>query len=43
MKISATKVTETPETVVSQEKKLTGAIPPPPPPADVPILVVPVR
>lgn len=39
MKVSATKVTEIPETVMSQEKKLTASIPPPPP-ADVPILVV---
>lgn len=41
MKISATKVVEVPETVVSQQRKLTGTMPPPPPPppADVPILV----
>lgn len=39
----ATKVTEVPETVVSQEKKLTGTMPPPPPPADLPILVVLIR
>jgi hypothetical protein len=41
MKISATKVVEVPETVITQEKKLTGKLPPPPPPppADVPILV----
>jgi hypothetical protein len=41
MRISATKVVEVPETVVTQEKKLTGKLPPPPPPppADVPILV----
>jgi LPXTG-motif cell wall-anchored protein len=42
MTISATKVVETPITVVSQNKTLTGEMPPPPPPppADVPILVV---
>lgn len=41
MKISATKVVEVPETVVTEEKRLTGKLPPPPPPppADVPILV----
>jgi hypothetical protein len=41
MKISATKVVEVPETVVSEQKRLTGKLPPPPPPppADVPILV----
>jgi hypothetical protein len=36
MKISATRVTETPETVVTQREMVTG----PPPPPDVPILVV---
>jgi len=42
MKVSATKVVEEPETVIEQEKKLTGKMPPPPPPppADMPILVV---
>jgi len=42
MKVSATQVVESPETVVSQQAKLTGAMPPPPPapPADVPILIV---
>jgi hypothetical protein len=42
MKISATKITEVPETVVAQEKKVTGKMPPPPPapPADMPVLVV---
>jgi hypothetical protein len=40
MKISATKVTEVPETVVEQEKAVTGTNPPPDPPADLPILVV---
>jgi len=40
MKISATKIVEAPETVVSQEKKLAGTMPPPPPPADVPLLIV---
>jgi hypothetical protein len=41
MKISATRVTEVPETVIEHEKKLTGKMPPPPPapPADTPILV----
>jgi hypothetical protein len=41
MMISATKVVEVPETVVEQQRKLTGTIPPPPPapPADAPILV----
>jgi hypothetical protein len=41
MKVSATKVVEVPEVLVSREKKLTGTMPPPAaPPADVPILVV---
>jgi RNase P/RNase MRP subunit p29 len=42
MKISATKVVEVPETVVEQQKKLTGSMPPPPPPPppEVPILIV---
>jgi hypothetical protein len=41
MKISATKVTETPETAVTQKTTLTGKMPPPPPPPpDVPILIV---
>jgi len=42
MKVSATKVVEAPETVIAQQRKLTGTVPPPPPapPADVPILVV---
>jgi len=42
MKISATRVVEEPETVIEQEKKLTGKMPPPPPapPADMPILIV---
>jgi hypothetical protein len=41
MKVSATKVVEVPETVVTQQAKVTGTIPPPPPPppADTPILV----
>ena len=38
MKISATRITETPETVVTQKATLTGKMPPPPP--DVPILIV---
>jgi hypothetical protein len=40
MKISATKVTEVPETVVEQEKQITGTPAPPDPPADLPILVL---
>lgn len=42
MLISATKVVEVPEVVISQQKKVTGTMPPPPPPppADLPILVV---
>jgi LPXTG-motif cell wall-anchored protein len=41
MTISATKIVEVPETVVAQQRKLTGEMPPPPPPPpDVPILVV---
>jgi LPXTG-motif cell wall-anchored protein len=41
MKISATKVVEVPETLLTQQKKLTGSMPPPPPPPpDVPILIV---
>ena len=41
MTVSATKVVEVPETVVTQQAKVTGSMPPPPPPppADVPILV----
>lgn len=42
MTVSATQVVEQPETVVTQQAKLTGTMPPPPPPppADVPILIV---
>jgi LPXTG-motif cell wall-anchored protein len=42
MLVSATKVVEVPQTVVDQQRQLTGQMPPPPPPppADVPILVV---
>jgi hypothetical protein len=42
MKIAAQRVTEVPETVITQEIKRTGTAPPPPPEpkADVPILVV---
>ena len=42
MQVSATKVVETPVTVVTQQSQITGEMPPPPPPppADVPILVV---
>jgi hypothetical protein len=41
MKISATRIVEVPETVVTQQAKVTGTMPPPPPPppADQPILV----
>lgn len=40
MKVSATKITETPVTSVNQVSKLTGTNPPPPPPPDIPILIV---
>ena len=40
MKVSATKVTEVPETVDEQEKAVTGTMPPPDPPQDLPILVM---
>jgi hypothetical protein len=41
MKVSATKITETPEVVVAHEVRRTGQLPPPPPPppADAPILI----
>ncbi len=41
MIVTATKIVEEPETVISQQKKITGTMPAPPPapPADVPILV----
>ena len=39
MKVSATRITESPEVVVSQERKVSGTAAPSPPPADVPILV----
>lgn len=40
MKVSATKVTETPETVVTQKAMVSGQMPPPPPfPADLPIMI----
>jgi hypothetical protein len=41
MVVNATKIVEVPETVVSEQRKVTGTMPPPPPapPADVPILV----
>jgi LPXTG-motif cell wall-anchored protein len=41
MRISATKIVEVPETVMTQQRKLTGKMPPPPAPipADQPILV----
>jgi hypothetical protein len=40
MTVSATKVTEVPETVVEQQKAFTGTAPPPDQPADLPILVL---
>jgi hypothetical protein len=41
MTVTATKVVEEPETLVAQQRRLTGKMPPPPPPpADVPILIV---
>jgi hypothetical protein len=42
MMVSATKVVEVPETVVTQQRQLAGTMPPPPPapPADQPILIV---
>lgn len=41
MKVSATKVTEAPQTVVDQQRAVSGTMPPPQdPPADLPILVV---
>jgi len=41
MKVSATKVTEAPETVIEQQKQVTGTMPPPPDPAvDLPLLVL---
>jgi LPXTG-motif cell wall-anchored protein len=41
MQVTATKVTEVPETVIDRQRKLTGSMPPPPPPvpADTPILI----
>jgi len=45
MNVSATAITEVPETVVSHEARMTGTMPPPPEPpkADVPILIVVMR
>src|SRR6516162_8689124 len=42
MKVTATKITEAPETIVAQQKTVTGTMPTPPapPPADTPILIV---
>lgn len=40
MMISATKMVESPETVVSLQRHVSGTAPPPPPPADQPILIV---
>lgn len=42
MTITATKIVETPVTVVTEHRTVTGTMPPPPPspPADVPILIV---
>lgn len=41
MKVTATKVVEVPENVITRQKQVTGSAPPPPspPPADAPILV----
>ena len=41
MKVSAQRITEVPETVITEQVKRTGKMPPPPPPpkADVPVLV----
>jgi hypothetical protein len=41
MTVSATKITEAPETYVEHQKQLTGSMPPPPtpPPADLPIVI----
>ena len=41
MKISATKIVEAPQTVMEEQRRVTGSMPPPPPapPADAPILV----
>lgn len=43
MRITATRVTETPETRVAVERHVSGQMPPPPPPAHVPILVAIIR
>lgn len=42
MRVSATQVVEVPQTVIAEQRKVTGTMPPPPPPppADVPILIV---
>ncbi|HXJ92718.1 MAG TPA: hypothetical protein VMT20_07520 [Terriglobia bacterium] len=41
MNVSATRITETPETVVTQKAMLSGQMPPPPPPPpDAPVLIV---
>src|SRR6516165_352119 len=42
MNVKATKITEAPETIVAQQKTVTGTMPTPPapPPADTPILIV---
>jgi LPXTG-motif cell wall-anchored protein len=39
MKVSATKIVEAPENVVTQNKAVSGTMPPPPPPADAPMLI----
>ena len=40
MKVSATRITETPETILTQKAMLSGKMPPPPPPPpDVPVLI----
>ena len=41
MTVTATRITESPETIAEQQKQVTGSMPPPPtpPPANVPILI----
>jgi hypothetical protein len=39
MNVTATKIVEVPETVVAQQRSVTGTAPPTPPPADAPILI----
>ena len=40
MKVSATKIVETPETSVTQSRTVSGTMPPSPPPSDAPMLIV---